>query len=123
MNIYYTLWEKQLPVIAVQMKNAKNGEKVIQLQKHEFESMGMRKLSDYTFNLEINNGKIVKSVTKGTAIAKDLYDKLVSNENIKELLVERRYKINMGKSFLMKIKIIEPVIVPIEETPATETEV
>ncbi|MBI3232813.1 MAG: hypothetical protein HYZ42_02030 [Bacteroidetes bacterium] len=128
MNIYYPLWEKQMPIIALQIKNAKNGEKVIQLQKHEFESMGNRKLSNYTFSLDIVNNRIVKNTMKGNAVAKDLFDKLMQNESVKENLLNKHYKINMGKDFILKINIIkaEPkeeeleVLAPAPEEPVSE---
>lgn len=104
-NIYYPLWRKYLPIIEIQIKNAKSGLKTIQLSKPEFESLGKRDISDYTFNLEIKNGKVINDIS-GTAVARDLFDILKSNSNIKKEFTNKHYKLNLGKDYNLKIDII-----------------
>lgn len=104
-NIYYPLWRKYLPVIEIQIRNAKNGLKKIQLSKIEFESFGKRDDSDYTFNLEIKNGKVINDIS-GTAVARDLFDILKSNSNIKMEFTDKHYKINLGIDYNLKIQSI-----------------
>ena len=63
-NIYYSLWEKFLPVIAIQMKNAKNGGKELKLFKSEFAALGKKPVSELLFDIDIVNGKLKSSDRK-----------------------------------------------------------
>lgn len=102
MNLYYPLWKKKLPIIQVQMKNAVNGTKEIKMDKSEFESYGNRVVSDYFFNIEINNGKVVNNIN-GTAVARDLFDVLSADINCKKLLTNKYFKFSLGKEFVLRI--------------------
>ena len=104
MTLYYPLWQRYMPVIRLQMKNAVNGLKEIKMSKREFEVYGKRKVSDYVINLEINNGKVANNI-KGSAVTRDLFDVLSSDDSCKVLLAERNYKLNMGKEFILRISI------------------
>jgi hypothetical protein len=103
-NLYYALWQRYLPVIRLQMKNASSGLKEIKMSKREFDVYGKRKISDYVLNLEINNGKISNSI-KGSAVARDLFDVLNSDDSCRVLLAEKNYKFNLGKEFILQISI------------------
>jgi hypothetical protein len=103
-NLYYPVWQKYLPVITIQMKNAVNGIKEIKMSKSEFEFLGNRKVSDYLINLEINKSKIANNIT-GSAVARDLFEILSENKICKDLLSERYYKFSMGKDFILRISI------------------
>lgn len=50
-------------------KNTNNTQQ-LSLSKTEFESTGNRDLSGYTFNLEIEHGKVINDIS-GTAVARD----------------------------------------------------
>lgn len=89
------------------MRNANNGEQVLQLQKYEFEVSGNRKDSGYTFTLEIVNGLVANNIM-GSAVARDLYDILKRSENVKSMFKEKNYKITLGKDYILKIRTIEP---------------
>jgi hypothetical protein len=105
-NLYYQLWQKYLPVIALQMKNAiKGGAKEIKMSKIEFEKYGNRKASDYVFNLEIKDSKLFNNIG-GTAVARDLFDMLLTNNSVKELFIANNYKISLGKEFILNISIL-----------------
>jgi len=102
-NIYYPLWQRYLPVITLQMKNAINGGlKEIKMSKIEFEKYGNRKASDYVFNLEIKNGRL-NNVISNTAVARDLLDILQSNSLAEELMANNYFKISLGKEFILRI--------------------
>lgn len=102
-SLYFPLWQKYLPIIALQMKNAKNGEREITLYKNEFKEVGDRKVSDFSFNLEIKNGRVASNI-RGTAAARGLYEKLTQNKATKQLLTENFYKIQLFKDYRMKIE-------------------
>ncbi len=72
-NLFYPLWQKYLPVITLQLKNAVNGVKEIKIPKSEFDLFGSKKVADYIFNLEVKNGKVLNSIgSKG--VVRDLVD-------------------------------------------------
>jgi len=101
-NLYYGLWRKYLNVIEILMRNANNGEQVLQLQKYEFEVSGNRKDSGYTFTLEIVNGLVVNNIS-GSAVARDLYDILKGSEKAKSMFKEKHFKITLGRDYILKI--------------------
>jgi hypothetical protein len=105
-NIYFPLWKKYLPIIAMQMKNAVNGNKEIKFYRNEFEGLGNRKIADYKFNLEIKNGKAVNDI-RGIAVARGLFEILQQDESCKKLFQDRNYKLSMGKEFILRISILK----------------
>lgn len=104
-NLYHGLWRKYLNVIEILMRNANNGEQILQLLKYEFEFSGNRKDSGYTFTLEIVNGLAVNNIS-GSAVARDLYDILKGSEKAKSMFKETNFKITLGKNYILKIRII-----------------
>lgn len=104
-NLYHSLWQKYLKVIDILMRNANNGEQILQLQRYEFEVSGNRKDSGYTFTLEIVNGLVVNNIS-GSAVARDLYDILKGSEKIKSMFKETNFRITLGKNYILKIRIL-----------------
>jgi hypothetical protein len=102
-NKYITLWKKYLPVIRIQMKKSLRNEQELQLNKIEFEAKGDRDLSGYTFNLEIEKGKVTNDI-RGTAVARDLFQVLVEDVGLKEFLEDKRLKISLRRNFILKIR-------------------
>jgi hypothetical protein len=88
------------------MKLALTTAQEYRLTKHEFEEIGDRNISGYTFNLEIKDGKLVNNI-RGTAVARDLFEVLKSSRNSKELMSNNHFKINMNVDFKLKIQIIK----------------
>jgi hypothetical protein len=110
-NLYYPLWKKYLPVFAIQFKKAINEEQVINFTKSDLHSLGNRNKADYTFSLEIENGKVKNNIS-GSAVAQDLFDVLISSPKIKELLQDKHFKLSLGKAYILKIsnlKVVEPI--------------
>jgi hypothetical protein len=101
-NLYFPLWRKYLPVLAVQMKNARNGLKTMSMSEAEFVVYGHRPSSGFGFNLEVNKGKVSNDIS-GSAVARDLFEVLIQNENTKQLLKEDTFKFSMGVVFQLKI--------------------
>jgi len=87
------------------MRNANNGEQVLQLQKYEFEVSGNRKDSGYTFTLEIVNGLVSNNIS-GSAVARDLYDILLESEKVKSMFKEKNFKITLGREYILKIRTV-----------------
>ncbi len=74
----------------------------IQLKKIDFENVGNRIISEYSFNLEFKNGVVYNDIS-GTAVARDLAKVLLNSTKINELLKEGCYKINMDRQFCLWI--------------------
>lgn len=118
-NIYYSLWEKFLPVIAIQMKNAKNGGKEIKLFKSEFAALGKKPVSELLFDIDIVNGKLKSADRKLSPVARDLFDKLNEHPAIKNLLQNQHYNLKLEKDFVLKIETY-PVEVAVPELQEAE---
>ena len=101
-NLYYPLWKKYLPVFAIQLKKALTEEQEIGFTKSDLHSLGNRNKADYSFSLEIENGKVKNNIS-GSAVARDLFDVLSSSPKIKELLQENHFKFSLGKAYILKI--------------------
>ncbi|WP_165953179.1 hypothetical protein [Pedobacter changchengzhani] len=101
-NLYYPLWKRYLPVFAIQLKKALSEEQEINFTKSDFHNLGNRNKSDYSFSLEIENGKVKNNIS-GSAVARDLYDLLISDAKTKELLQGNHFKFSLGKAYILKI--------------------
>lgn len=100
---YLSLWTKYLPIIRIQIKKSFEKEVSLKLNSSEFKAVGDRKLSGYTFNLEIEHGKVANDIS-GTAVARDLYEVLSNDQIIVEFIKDKRIKLNMDKSFTLKFR-------------------
>ncbi|RWY57110.1 hypothetical protein [Mucilaginibacter gilvus] len=100
---YLTTWKRYIPVIRLHLKKSLNEEQSFKLNITDFESAGDRGKSGYTFNLSMENGKVINNIS-GSAVARDLYEALKADEAIKAFLQDRSIKISVGKSFLLTIK-------------------
>jgi len=105
-NIYMNLWQKYRPVILSKMKQAHIENQEYQLMKHEFESIGDRTSSGYSFNLEIKDGKVSNNIG-GTAVARDLFEVLKNSDTAKNMMESNHIKITLSKEFVLAIRITE----------------
>lgn len=103
-NIYLNIWDKYRPVIISKMKLAIQSPQEYKLSKHEFESLGKRLISGYTFNLEITDGKLSNNID-GTAVARDLFEVLKNSPTAKGLMQNNLVKISLTKDFTLRIQI------------------
>jgi hypothetical protein len=100
---YLTTWKKYLPVIRLHLKRSLNEDQSFKLNITDFESAGDRGKSGYTFNITMENGRVMNNIS-GSAVARDLYELLKNDEIIKGILQDKNVKISVGKSFLLSIK-------------------
>lgn len=103
-NVFYPVWQRYLPIITVQMKNASKGAKEIRMTRYEFEIYGTQKASDYIVNLEIINGKVVNN-RANTTISRNLFEVLNNSKTCQALFENKCYKISMGKEFVLQISV------------------
>jgi hypothetical protein len=117
-NLYYPLWRKYLAVIAVQMKNAVNGEREITIPKTELNALGERKISEFLFSLEIKNAKVLTNI-RGVNMAKDFVDILNESKTIRTLLENGHFTFGMAKDYILRINVVNTPV----ETEAVEAQV
>jgi hypothetical protein len=100
---YLLTWKRYLPVIRLHLKKSVAEDQSFKLNITDFESAGDRGKSGYTFSLVMDNGKVTNNISS-SAVARDLYEALRSDETIKAMLLDKSIKISVGKSFLLTIK-------------------
>ncbi len=100
---YLQTWKKYIPVIRIHLKKSVNGDQQFKLEVTDFESAGDRGKSGYTFNIQIENGKVINNIS-GSAIARDLFELLKADETVKAFFQDKNVKISVGKSFMLTIK-------------------
>jgi hypothetical protein len=100
---YLTTWRKYIPVIRLHLKKSLTEDQSFKLNITDFESAGDRGKSGYTFSLVMDNGKVTNNIS-GSAVARDLYEALRTDETIKAMLQDKNIKISVGKTFVLSIK-------------------
>ncbi|MES2268932.1 MAG: hypothetical protein V4520_19360 [Bacteroidota bacterium] len=100
---YLTTWRKYIPVIRLHLKRSLTEDQSFKLNITDFESAGDRGKSGYTFNIAMENGKVTNNIS-GSAVARDLYEALKTDEVIKEMIQDKNVKISVGKTFVLSIK-------------------
>jgi hypothetical protein len=100
---YLTTWRKYIPVIRLHLKRSLTEDQSFKLNITDFESAGDRGKSGYTFNIVMENGKVTNNIS-GSAVARDLFEALKTDETIKAMLQDKNIKISVGKSFIFSIK-------------------
>jgi len=98
---YLDLWTKHRELIYNKLLIASTRQ-TIQLEKKDFENVGNRVKSKYSFNLEFKDGVIFNDIS-GTAVARDLAKILLSSEKTKASLQLGHHKINMDRNFCLWI--------------------
>ncbi|HEY0245828.1 MAG TPA: hypothetical protein VGC01_09715 [Mucilaginibacter sp.] len=102
---YLATWKKYIPVIRLHLKKSLTEDQSFKLNITDFESAGDRGKSGYTFNIQMENGKVTNNIS-GSAVARDLYEALKSDETIKAMLQDKSVKISVGKTFMLSIKTV-----------------
>lgn len=100
---YLQTWKKYIPVIRLYLKKSVNEDQQFKLNITDFESAGDRGKAGYTFNLQMENGKVINNIS-GSAVARDLFELLKADEVIKAFLQDKSVKISVGKSFMLTIR-------------------
>ena len=100
---YLATRKKYAAVIRLHLKKSNVEEQQFLLNKTDFESAGDRGKSGYTFNMLIENGKVVNNIS-GSAVARDLFETIKADDIMKEFLKEKTVKINVGKAYMLTIK-------------------
>jgi hypothetical protein len=97
------LWTKYLPAIRILLKKAVNEGQKISLSKIELQSIDNRKNPNFSFNLEILNGKIENSIGV-PAMGKDLFSVLNGDLVVRNFMIDKKIMIQMSRSSLLTFK-------------------
>lgn len=116
LNIYQPIWDKFLPVILLKLKTAlKKGEvQVLEMDKLDFERASDRKNGKYNFDLEMNEGRALRS-KQTSAVGLDFARALNENMATKELIKNGRFKFTLSTKFVLSVQ----ANVPVEAVPET----
>ena len=98
---YIDLWTNHKEAIIEKLHLA-DKKQSIQLNKTDFERVGNREKSKYSFNLEFIDG-IVSNNIDGTAVARDLARVLLNQLEVEKTLRSGHFKISMDKQFCLWI--------------------
>lgn len=102
---YLSIWKKYLPVIRIMLKKSVVEDQPLSINKIDFETVGERGGSGYSFNLEIEKGKVMKGIS-GTAVARDLFKTLKDDQQVKDFMADKKINIKMSKSFQLNFKTV-----------------
>jgi len=103
---YMHLWMKYAAVIRVLLKKTDNETQKLRLFKHEFENNGFRQNANFSFSLDLINGR-AQNIVSSTAIARDLWRVLDESTSTKNWLKDRKVKISIDKSYELQLQKIE----------------
>jgi hypothetical protein len=97
------LWTKYLPAIRILLKKAVNEEQQFAFSKIELQSIDNRKNANFSFSLEISNGK-VESAPGVPPMGKDLFTVLNSDLVVRKFMVDKKIMIQMTRSSLLTLR-------------------
>jgi hypothetical protein len=97
------LCTKYLPAIRILLKKAVNEAQKISFNKIELQSIDNRKNANFSFNMEILNGKIENSMGV-PPMGKDLFAVLNSDMLTKNFMLDKKIMIQMTRSSLVTFK-------------------
>ncbi len=100
---YLHLWLKYSAVIRVLLKNTDIKNQKLQLYKHEFEHTGHKKNANFSFSIDLINGKAA-NIVSSTSIARDLWQVLDNNPATRDWMKEHKIKISIDKSFELQLE-------------------
>jgi|SRR3954466_11354370 hypothetical protein len=104
LKIYQSVWNKFLPVIAMKLRSAvKQGElQKLDMDKLDFEKASNRKNCKYQFDLELNEGRTLRSKTTAT-IGLDFARALNEYEPTRDLIKSGIFKFTLSGKFILSI--------------------
>jgi len=97
------LWTKYLPAIRILLKKAVTVEQQMTFSKIELMSVDNRKNANFSFNLEISNGKVENSIGV-PAMGKDLFNVLNGDLIVRNFMLDKKIMIQMSRQSLLTFR-------------------
>ncbi len=100
---FLALWTKYLPIIRILLKKSVTEDQQLSLGKMELQSIDNRKNVNFSFSLNISNGKVENRI--GVApIGKDLFDVLNKDPIVTSFLSDKNVSFQMTRASIMTLK-------------------
>lgn len=97
------LWTKYLPAMRILLKKAMLEEQRLSFSKIELQAVDNRKNVNFSFDLEISNGK-VESTLGISSMGKDLFNVLNGDLLVRNFMVDKKIMIQMTRSSLLTFR-------------------
>jgi hypothetical protein len=97
------LWSKYRPVILKMMIDADEEAQNYQLSGHEFQAFSGLKKGVYSFNLQVDQGRVVSGL-KDSSVAQGLWEILQMSRKASELISKSGYHFSMDRTFVLLIR-------------------
>jgi hypothetical protein len=97
------LWTKYLPAMRILLKKAMTEEQQFTFSKIELQTVDNRKNVNFSFNLEIWNGKI-ESILGISSLSKDLFNVLNGDPIVRNFMADKKIMIQMNRSALLTFR-------------------
>jgi hypothetical protein len=105
---FLALWTKYLPAIRILLKKVVTEKQQITLSKMELQSIDNRKNVNFSFDLEISNGKVENSLIV-PQMGKDLYSVLNGDSLVRKFMLDKKINIQMSRASLLTFTCNSPV--------------
>ncbi len=115
--MYTQIWSKYTPIIRILLKRTANGDQTLDLNRMDFERVGMGRKAGYKFSIELINGRVANLISS-SALATDLATVLLEDEAVKALLAVNNYTIGLNTRFQLSLKRTGPTTIVSAETEA-----
>lgn len=99
---YAHVWSKYKPVIVKMMVDSSEKEQEYQLSNHEFVDVNPKRVTGYSFDIEISKGRILVE-PKGNLLLKDFMYVLKKSEKANVLMETRNFNVALSKDFKLTI--------------------
>ncbi len=100
--MYKHIWRKYVPVLKILIKKADGEPQLLELNKLDFESAGVKK-TGFKFKIEFHNGKVA-NIIHDSPIAVELANQLLENEQTSEMLSAGNYTISLNTKYQLAIR-------------------
>jgi hypothetical protein len=107
---FLMLWTKYLPAIRILLKKAISEKQQITLSKMELQSIDNRKNVNFSFDLEISNGKVENSMLV-PQMGKDLFSVLNGDSVVRSFMADKKISIHMSRASLLTFECSIPASV------------
>jgi hypothetical protein len=97
------LWTKYLPAFRILLKKAVTEEQQFTLSKIELQAVDNRKNVNFSFNLDISNGKFENGLGV-SPMSKDLFNVLNGDPLIRRFMLDKKIMIQMTRSSLLTFR-------------------
>lgn len=100
--MYKHIWNKYLPVLKVLLKKSDDKQLILDLNRLDFESSGVKK-SGFGFKIEFQKGRVA-NIIHDSPLALELSHQLLDDEQISELLKKKNFTISLNSKYQLTIK-------------------